>query len=433
MPLRVSGRPLFLSLSERLGELMKIKSIHYGWVMAIIGFFVLSTNAIAVFGFGVFLKPLSAEFGWDRGALSGAFALSALLTGIFSLICGRLSDRYGPRRLVTIAGLLVSVGFLMMSQIDQLWQVYVVWALIGSGIGFSATPIVSSIPRWFTHKRGIATAIPLAGFNFGAAIGPLLIQWLISSYSWQQAFIVLGFIPLLLTVPLAQFTKRDPQEMNLLPYGEDKPAQTPSSIIPTSAGLTFTQMLRTWRFWVFGFIQFSFGFFMQIVVVHIAPHASDIGVSALVAASILSIVAGSRIIGVLGTGFLSERISGRLLLSGFFMALTLGLVWLLFAGDAAGFYLFAIVFGLTSGGIIPLFTLVPAKLFGLRNLGVVSGAFLLLATIGGGIGSPLAGYIFDVSGSYKVAFITGASISMMAVILSLIILLFGKSNSDSLP
>lgn len=399
--------------------------------MAIIGFFVLSTNAIAIFGFGVFLKPLTAEFGWDRGALSGAFAVSALLTGIFSLICGRLSDRYGPRRLVTIAGILVGSGFFMMSQIDQLWQVYVVWAFIGTGIGFSATPIVSSIPRWFTHKRGIAMAIPLAGFNFGAAAGPLLIQWLISSYSWQQAFIVLGFIPLLLTVPLAQFTRRNPQQMNLKPYGDDKPVQTPRTTVSASAGLTFTQILGTWRFWVFGSIQLSFGFSMQTVIIHIAPHASDVGVSALAAASILSIVAGSRIIGVLGTGFLSERVSGRLLLSGFFTALTLGLVWLLFAEDTAGFYLFAIIFGLASGGIIPLFTLVPAKLFGLRNLGAVSGTFFLLSTIGGGIGSPLAGYIFDASDSYRVAFITGASIATMAVVLSLIILRFGKSNVDS--
>ncbi|MEE8419273.1 MAG: MFS transporter [Dehalococcoidales bacterium] len=409
---------------------MKIKSLHYGWVMAIIGFFVLSTNAIAVFGFGVFLKPLTAEFGWDRGALSGAFALSSLLTGIFSLICGRLSDRYGPRTLVTIAGLLISAGFLMMSQINQLWQVYVVWAFIGSGIGFSATPIISSIPRWFTSKRGIATSIPLAGFNFGATFGPLLIQWLISSHSWQQAFKVLGFIPILLTIPLAQFTKRDPQQINLKPYGEDKPVLTPSSVAPASSGLTFGQILRTWRFWVFGGIQFSHGFFMQIIVIHIAPHASDAGLSALVAASILSIVAGSRIIGVLGTGFLSDRLNGRLLLSVLFTFLTLGLVWLLFAENATGFYLFAIVFGLTSGGIIPLFTLVPAELFGLRNLGAVSGSFLLLATVGGAIGSPLAGYIFDVSGSYNTAFIAGASIATMAFILSLVILRFGKKGND---
>ena len=410
---------------------MNIKSLHYGWVMAIIGFFVLSTNAIAIFGFGVFLKPLAAEFGWERGALSGAFALSALLTGIFSLICGRLSDRYGPRRLLTIAGLLVSTGLLTMSQINQLWQVYMVWGVIGTGIGFSATPIVSSIPRWFSQKRGIATAIPLAGFNFGATVGPLIIQSLISSYSWQQAFIVLGFLPLLLTVPLAQFTKRDPAQMNLRPYGDDVQSQAPISEASAPTGQTFTQMLGTWRFWIFGSIQFSFGFFMQIVVIHIAPHANDVGISALAAASILSIVAGSRIIGVISTGFLSERVSGRLMLTALFTALTLGLVWLTFAENAAGFYLFAIIFGLTSGGLIPLFTLVPAELFGLRNLGAVSGTFLLLATIGGGIGSPLAGYIFDVSGSYQAAFVTGSSIAAVAIILTLIILRFGKRSSEA--
>lgn len=98
-----------------------MKKIHYGWIMVILAFFVLAVNALAVFGFGVFLKPLTEEFGWERGALSGAFSLGALFTGILSLATGRLTDRYGPRIFVTLAGILMGAGFILMSQINQLW------------------------------------------------------------------------------------------------------------------------------------------------------------------------------------------------------------------------------------------------------------------------------------------------------------------------
>ncbi|MEE8414393.1 MAG: MFS transporter, partial [Dehalococcoidales bacterium] len=378
--------------------------MYYGWFMVIIAFFILAVNALAIFGFGVFLKPLTEQFGWERGALSGAFSVGALFTGILSLVTGRLSDRYGPRIFITLAGLLLGTGFILMSQISSLWQVYLVWGLlIGGGIGCCATPTISTIPRWFSKRRGITLAITVAGFNFGAVIGPLLIQWLITTFNWQTAFLVTGFIPLLVTIPLAQFMKRNPQQIGLKPYGEEEPEEGLQPVNPALKGISFTQAIHSLQFWIFGSLQFSFGFCMQIIIVHIAPHASDIGIPVIVAASILSITAMSRIAGNLTTGFLSDRIGGKLALFACFIVLTLSLVWLGFVTNTGGFFVFAILFGITSGGIIPLLTLVPAELFGLKNLGVISGTFLLLGTIGGAIGSPLAGYIFDVSGDYKVA------------------------------
>ncbi|MDP6632598.1 MAG: MFS transporter, partial [Dehalococcoidales bacterium] len=234
-------------------------------------------------------------------------------------------------------------------------------------------------------------------------------------------FIVLGMIPLVINIPLAQFLKRNPQQMGLKPYGEDAPAETDLTTDSDTWGLTLTQAVKTWRFWVFASLQFAFGFSMQIVVVHIVPHATDIGIPAIIAATILSISAGGRIVGNLTTGFLADRIRARLVLSFCFIVSTLSLAWLLFVTDISGFFAFAILFGITSGGIIPLLTLVPAELFGLRNLGVFSGAFLLFGTSGGALGSPFAGYIFDVIGSYRVAFIVSVVIGTLAVILSLIL------------
>ncbi len=345
------------------------------------------------------------------------------MTGVLGLTAGRLTDKYGPKLFTIAAGILLGTGFILMSRINTLWQAYLVWGLlVGGGIGCSGTSIVSTIPRWFSVKRGLAISVTIAGFTFGAVVGPLIIQWLISTYDWRRAFLVIGFIPILVNIPLAQFLKRDPRQMGIKPYGEDKQAELSSSIDAAAQVPSFAQVFKTGRFWVFGSLQFLFGFCMQTVIIHIAPHATDVGIPALVAASILSISAGSRVIGNLTTGFLSEWLGSRRVMSACFILLTLGLVWLLFAGDAIGLFIFAVIFGATRGGINPLLTLVPAELFGLRNLGIISGTFGLLGTVGGSLGSPLAGYIFDVSGSYRVAFLISVMIGIIGISLSLILL-----------
>ncbi len=345
------------------------------------------------------------------------------MTGVLGLTAGRLGDKYGPKPFAIAAGILLGAGFMLMSQITALWQAYVIWGLlIGAGIGCSGTSMVSSIPRWFSKKRGLAISITVAGFNFGAVIGPLIIQGLISNYDWRRAFLVLGFVPLLVNIPLAQFIKRDPQHMGIKPYGADGLSDLAETVETATHKLSFGQVVKTGRFWIFGALQFTFGFCMQTVIIHIAPHATDLGIPALVAASILSISAGSRIIGNLTTGFLSEWLGSRRVMTGCFIILTMGLTWLLFAKNITGFFIFAVIFGITTGGINPLFTLVPAELFGLRNLGIISGAFLLLGTLGGSVGSPLAGYIFDVTKSYRVAFGISILIGLAAVMLSLILL-----------
>jgi len=314
---------------------------------------------------------------------------------------------------------------MLMSQISTLWHAYLVWGLfLGAGIGCSGNSTVSSIPRWFTKKRGLAISVTIAGFNFGAVVGPLIIQWLISVYGWQKAFFIVGFIPLLVDIPLALFIKRNPEQMGIQPYGADEPAEVNKTIDEAKGELPFTGLLKSRIFWVFGFLQFAFGFCMQTVIIHIVPHATDIGIPALAAASILSIAAGSRVIGNLTTGALSEWLGSRRVMSGSLILMTLGFMWLIFAGNAAGLFIFAVIFGATSGGINPLLMLVPAEMFGLKNLGIISGIFSLLGTVGGALGSPLAGYIYDVSGKYEVAFGVSFLIGLAAFVLSLIILRF---------
>ena len=369
------------------------------------------------------MKPLTEQFGWNRGALSGAFSVGSVLTGILAVISGRLTDKYGPKFFTITAGILLGTGFMLMSQISALWQAYLIWGLlIGAGLGCSGNSTVSSIARWFVKKRGLAISVTIAGFNFGAVIGPLIIQWLISAYDWQRAFLIVGLVPLLVNIPLAMFIKKDPHQMGIKAYGEDEPAEVKRTAEKATEELSFASIAKSRAFWVFGSLQFAFGFCMQTIVVHIAPHANDIGVPALIAASILSIAAAGRAIGNLTTGFLSERLGSRRVLTGCLILMTASLIWLIFARNTIGFFIFALAFGATTGGINPLFMLVPAELFGLKNLGIISGVFQLLGTTGGALGSPLAGYIFDISGEYRTAFGISVLIGITAITLSLFLL-----------
>ena len=406
---------------------MKLKRLHYGWVVALIGTCILATNALLVYTFGVFLTPLTLEFDWERGALSGAFAITVLIFGGLGILAGGLSDKYGPRIVVTIGGLFLGTGFSLMSQINSLWQVYLILGLcVGIGGSFSFVPVLSTVPRWFAKRVGIAVGITMTGFGLGGVISPVLAQWLISSYGWRQSFIILGLITLILVTTLAQLIKYSPQRIGLKPYGEGGTTEDRQPLASATEELSFTQAIKTSQFWIFSLMQFCFFYCEEVIIVHIVPHAGDIGIPAIIAASILSILAGISIIGRLGIGFISDRIGNRLAQGACLFLMTLALIWLLFTKEIWMFYVFAVVFGLAYGGIVSLLTVVAAELFGLKFLGTVLGGLFLIGLIGGAVGAPLSGSIFDITGSYGLAFLICVVICSVAVILSLILLRYKR-------
>jgi len=373
--------------------------------------------------FGVFFKYLTAEFNWDRGALSAGYSVMVLVAGPVAIVAGKLSDKYGPRAVVTIGGLLSGAGYLLSYQISSLWHVYLIWG-IGMGIGstFLLLPVMAIIPRWFIKRRGIAMGIVMSGLGIGGVISPMLSQWLISAYDWRFAFIILGVITLVIIIPLAQFMRYSPQRAGLEPYGENEIIEDKQSQSLAIEGLSFGQAIRTSRFWLFGLIQAGMFFCMGTVGVHIIPHATDIGIPELMAASILSISAAVGIFGRIAIGFISDRIGSKLALSACLSLGTLALIWLLFANEIWMFYLYAVLQGLSFASVVTLLPVLPAELFGLKSLGVMIGALTVVGIIGEAIGPVLAGSIFDITGSYRLAFLISVAMCAAAVILSLVLL-----------
>lgn len=391
--------------------------------MVILGALALNTMALRVYTFGVFLVPLTMQFNWGRGAFSGASAVGVPVSAVAAIISGRLSDRYGPRPLVTAFGLVTATGYILLSQVSSLWQVYLIMGLL-MPIGMSGclVPVMSTIPRWFSKKRATAIGITMTGFALGAVMWPPIAQLLISSYGWQEAFVVLASITTVVVLPVAQFMKHSPQRARLIPYGESATAEGEEEIFQVDSGLSPRDAMKTKHFWLWGPVLFCFFFCLDLIVTHIVAYALDTGIPAIVSAATLSIIAGISIVGRLSGGPISDRIGLRKMASGSLILIMVALAALLSNLGSWSFYAFTLIFGLGYGLFIILESAIPADLFGAKSLGTIMATLGLFAMIGSAAGRTLAGTIFDITGSYQMAFLLCIILTVTAIILSVFLL-----------
>ncbi len=376
----------------------------YGYivVMAAIGIQVI---AFGIFNtFGVFFKPIQNEFGWSRATISGAGSIRSLIFGLLAIIVGSLNDRFGPRITMTVCGFFFGLGHLLMSRVNSIGQLYLFYGVI-VGVGASALDVVllSTVARWFVKKRGMISGITKAGTGLGMLIMPLVASRLISAYGWDTAYVVLGSIILIVVIPLAFLLRRDPGEMQLLPDGEEQ--INAAGLDSAEAGFSLREASRTRQLWTICAVYLTIIFCAQTILVHIAPHAVDLGISATDAAIIVSVVGGVSIAGRLVMGNAGDRIGNKRAMVICFALLVAALSWLQFARELWMLYLFAAVYGFAHGGFFALLSPLIAGLFGTRSQGTTLGIVLFGGQIGGAIGPLLTGYIFDTRGSYQLAFL----------------------------
>ena len=163
---------------------------YYGYVIVTAAFFIMLAIYGINYSFGIFFKPIAADFGWTRAMTAGAFSISWITAGIASIFLGALNDKLGPRIVLSICGLLSGLGYLLMSQINHLWQLYVFYGII-IGAGISAfIPMVSTIARWFVGRRNMMTGIVAAGIGIGFLVAPIIGNWLIDNYNWRTVRIM---------------------------------------------------------------------------------------------------------------------------------------------------------------------------------------------------------------------------------------------------
>jgi len=392
----------------------------YGYIVVIAAFFIMVVSWATYNSFGIFFNALLEEFSWNRAVTSGAFSLSMFIFGVLGIIAGALNDRFGPRVVLTFCGILLGLGYLLMSQISAIWQLYLFWGVI-IGIGMSGVwvPLLSTVAKWFVKRRTLMTGIVIAGLGVGGLIGPPVISRLIATYGWFLSCIVLGIAVLLFVIIATQFLRRGPNQMRQLPDGETEGNYQATKSVTNS--FSFKEAVKTTQFWIVFGMFFCFGFGSFSIVVHIVQHAIDLKIPPVSAANILAARGAMVILGNYILGAFADRIGNRQIFIIGFVVMSAALLWLPLAEKEWMLYLFIVFFGFVSGGMGASESPLTAWLFGINSHGLIYGVVHVGFAIGAAAGPLVTGYIFELTGSYQSAFLTCAALGVIGLISAVIL------------
>jgi MFS family permease len=381
---------------------VKKPKIFYGYIIVAACFFVSVIIHGCFNAFGVFFTPLESTFGCSRAVLSGANSVAYIVMGMSAILLGILSDRFGPRLLLALSGILFGAGYILMSQAGAVWQLYLFLSLAGVGLGGTDVIPLSTVVRWFVKKRGTMSGIMKVGTGLGMMTIPFISSLLIENYGWNTAYLILGITVIVVSVPLSQLLRRDPREMGLLP---DDDIATPESLVSVKEeGLPFRKVFKTRQFWMICAFYTVFLYSGMTALTHVVPYAEGLDIPKTTAASIVSVYGFASMFGRLTMGFLGDRLGHKRAMGICFTTAIIGAIWLQFAGELWMLYLFAVVFGFSHGGFFALISPLIAGYFGTRSQGILLGIVIFCGTLGGSLGMTLSGYIFDITGSYDIAF-----------------------------
>jgi MFS family permease len=389
----------------------------YGYNIVAAGFIIQAVGVGAMFTYGAFFKEFQAEFGWSRAAISGASSLAFLMMGLVGVIAGKMNDRIGPKFIIVASGISLGIGYLLMSRLQTLWQLYLIYGVL-VGIGFSTHDVItlSTVARWFIRRRGMMSGIVKVGTGSGQFLVPLIATLLIAAYGWRNSYFIIGAASLVIFVAVAQVLSRDPQGIGLLPDG-DSSKSSDNGKKSREESVTLRVAARTRQFWIICIAEFAIFFCLLTVIVHIVPHAMDLELAPPTAVGVLSTIGGASMLGRIVIGTANDKIGGKRSLVICFVLLLCGLFWLNVASEAWMLFLFAVIYGFAHGGFFTVISPTIAEFFGTGSHGVLFGIVLASGTIGGAAGPLMAGRSFDVTGSYRIAFLVLILLAVIGFVL----------------
>jgi MFS family permease len=381
--------------------------LYYGYVVVTAA----SIMMVMIWGtfnaFGVFFEPFIKEFGWTRAVTSGASALNTMIFGILCIFSAGLSERLGPRWIMTICGIILGLGYFLMAQLTSAVELYLYFGVFVA-IGMTPyIPLLSLVPQWFTTNRGRMNAIVLSGMGLGTMIVPAIASALISVWGWRSAYLVLSITTVMVMVAVSQFLRGGPN----LPLNGKERRPSIGFTDQRNEGSTLREAVCTKQFVLVCLLYFSFLFCVVSIMVHLVIHAIGLGIPATRAAFTLSLIGGACIVGMNVMGNIADRFSNKVGLGFSYSLMGWSLVWLIPSHSEWSFYIFSIAFGFAYGGMQVLFSPLVAELFGTRSHGVILAAGALVGSVGAAVGPIVAGYIFDSLGSYTIAFILCAMLA----------------------
>ncbi len=417
---------------------MAKRKIFYGWwiviAAAVLHFF---GGGAFFYGFSTFFNPIRNTFGWSAAVTSVAFTLRGIEQGALGPVAGLLVDRIGARKLMLAGWCVIGLGFYLMSRINSLWAFYGSFLLVATGMSFGTGLVMNTVvANWFTKKRSRALAITFIGPGACGLLAPLL-AFSISQIGWRDTLSITGIVLFAVGVPLSLLFRHKPAQYGYLPDGEIAASmpETESglNLNPTgktagqeseSSARSFTakEALKTRAFWLLSLVFFFQQVGTSAVTVHIVPYLESVKVPTAIAALAVTGMTLSSLIGRLGFGLLGDFTNKRYLIAISLVIQTVGiLIFSLIDVNRSWLIIpFLLTYGPGFGGPIPLRPALQADYFGTKNFGTIMGLISLIGTVGGLASPVIAGWVFDTSGSYHLAWQIFALLSVPAIPLILL-------------
>lgn len=397
--------------STALTEASESSPGYYGWrvVLAAHCGVMVSFGSLLVFTFGIFLKPVSAEFGWSREAISTAFGLAAMTVAVCSPLLGRWLDRYGPLRIILPCMTIFGILFASLAWLTpHLWHLYATFVLLGAvGNGTTQMGYSRAVSSWFDRRRGMALSFIMAGVGVGSVVFPSLAQFIIDRAGWRAAYAALGGIVLLLGIPL---TARFVRERNHV--------RRVHVLLP---GATVIEGLKSRAFWIVIVMLVLSSVSINGAITHLAALLTDRQVTPAGAALAASILGGSSFAARLIAGWLLDRFFGPRVAFAMLVLAAAG-IWLL--ATASTFWagaLAAVLIGLGLGGEAAITPYLLTRYFGLRSFSTLYGFTWTFYAIAGAVGPVILGRAYDLTGSYTglLSILAGGTFAAAAVMLGM--------------
>jgi MFS family permease len=371
---------------------------YYGWrvVLAACLGVMAGFGSLFVYTFAVFVKPLSAEFGWKREAISLGFGLAAVTLGLISPLLGRWIDRFEPRRIILPCMTVYCCAILSLAFLhSHLWQFYLTCIVLGAvGNGAAHLAYSRSISTWFQQRLGTALAFVMVGAGLGAMILPVVAQAIITRSGWRAAYLSLGCLALLLGLPLSW---RYVRERGLARH-ESAPV--------SHSGMTWQQGLRSPAFWIIVAVLFVGSISMNGAITHLSALLTDRGVTPRDAALCASLLGGSSLVGRIGVGWLLDRLFGARVALAVNLITATGIFLLARANSFPAGCVAAALIGVGAGGEAAITPYLLTRYFGLRAFSTLYGLTWTFYAAAGAIGPVILGRAFDLTGSYSSLLIT---------------------------
>ena len=414
------------------------QGIFYGWWLTGVAAFVMIIGTVPIFqGMTAWFVVLEREFGWSRAQLSLAFSLTRAEGTIMGPLAGYLVDKVGPRRMVLSGLPVMGIGFILFSQVNNLWQFYGAFVLASMGAGFGTwLPMMTVLNHWFQKRRSMAMSLAMEGFALGGVLLMPALAWAIDPdepdrLGWRLTAAGIGVVLIILAWPVSRLIRNRPEEYGLRPDGRPENQPERGERVGSGQGeggivdFTWQEALRTRPFWLITIGHSATSIVIVTLTVHLGPMLTDLGYSLQMVAWVVSTYTGVGAVFTLVGGYIGDRVPMHLALFGFSVIQSVAVVILLSADTLPMMLLFAVVLGIGFGGRTPMTTAIRGVYFGRRAFASITGISMIPMNIMLLVFPLFAGIMFDAVGSYQIPFSVLAIVSFFGAAM---FLLLGKPS-----